>query len=84
MFNFSNKYIKFLELQRKGMPVSLRILPLRQDVLRTNICLHLVARGSRQPLPTTFTWLSPEQDTSLATELVTDGQVAVLTSRNHT
>lgn len=85
MLNSRNEYVKLLGLWGRGMSVSLRKLPFCcwQCILRTNICLHLVARGLRQPLPATRPSVSPEQGTALGTVLVTDGQVAVLTSRNH-
>lgn len=67
------------------MPVSLRKLPFCcwQCVLRTNMCLYLVARGSRQPIAATFPSLSPKEDTALDTVSMTDEHITVLTSRNH-
>lgn len=61
MLNSENEYIKLLGLWGKGMSVSFRKLPFCcwQCILRTNLCLHLVARGLRQPLPATLPSISP-------------------------
>lgn len=85
MLNSTDEFVKLLGLWGKGMSVPLRKSPFCcwQRVLRTHTSLHLVARGLRQPLPATLPSISAERCPALGTKLGTDGQVAVLTSRNH-